>query len=591
MTELDPTTFTLLSHRLDGVARNMQHTLVRSSRSGVIANGHDCSCCVLTAEHELLSVAETIPIHVMSGADRMAASVAAFHPEQRRGDAYLHNSPYHGCTHAADLSVLVPVFDDDGVHRFTVLAKSHQADIGNSKPTTYMADAKDVYEEGALIFPAVQLQQDYQTIEDVVRLGRLRIRAPEQWYGDLLALIGAARTGERMLEAVARDFGWNALGEFAASWLDYAERRMIEAVRAMPDASYTGESVHDAFPGSPAEGIRVRACVTVDTSNAVIQVDLRDNIDCLPNGLNLSEATARSAALIGVFNCLPGAVPVNAGSSRRVEILLREGCVVGVPHSTASCSVATTNVADRVVNAVHQAMSGLGDPIGHAEAGAIEGPAGAVLSGVDPRFDNAPFINQLALAGTAGAGNSAGDGWLSLGNACSAGMWTLDSIEVDELTLPLRVLERRLLPDTEGAGEFRGAPACRVVYESTTPLTVHYAADGVGNPARGVNGGGTGAGVKQWLCRRDGQLQALPGLGELVLQPGEKIIADTSAGGGYGLAENRDPTLVARDVADAIVTVERAYEIYHVVLDERGQVDVEATSELRAQAGPGANQS
>jgi N-methylhydantoinase B len=172
---MDPVLLAVLSRRLDAVARKMQHALVRSSRSGVISSGHDCSCCLLTADAELLSAAQTIPIHVMSGADIMARSMADLHADLRAGDAFLHNSPYLGCTHAADLTVLVPVLDDAGRHQFTMLAKAHQADIGNARPTTYMAEAQDLYEEGAVIFPAVRIQRDYQTIDDIVRLGMARI--------------------------------------------------------------------------------------------------------------------------------------------------------------------------------------------------------------------------------------------------------------------------------------------------------------------------------------------------------------------------------------------------------------------------------
>ena len=127
-----------------------------------------------------------------------------FHPRSSAGDAFLHNSPYHGNSHAADHSILVPVIDDEGVHRFTVLAKAHQADCGNSQPTTYMAAARDVYEEGALIFPCVRVQEDYRDGEDMIRMCRMRIRVPEQWWGDYLALLGAARIGERRAARAGR---------------------------------------------------------------------------------------------------------------------------------------------------------------------------------------------------------------------------------------------------------------------------------------------------------------------------------------------------------------------------------------------------
>ena len=102
---------------------------------------------------------------------------------------FLHNSPYHGDSHPADHTLLMPVIDDKVEHHFTLLAKAHQADIGNSIPTTYHGTARDVYEEGALIFPAVQVVKNYETIDDIIRMCRMRIRVPDQWYVDFLAML------------------------------------------------------------------------------------------------------------------------------------------------------------------------------------------------------------------------------------------------------------------------------------------------------------------------------------------------------------------------------------------------------------------
>src|ERR1700759_2656176 len=157
----------VLTARFEGVTRKMANTLHRTGRSGILTIARDFSCVVLTARHELVTAADSLPIHVLRGPDIMSRTMAENRRVLRRGDAFLHNSPYHGCTHPADHSILVPVIDDDGVHRFTVLAKGHQADCGNALPTTYMGAAKDVYAEGALIFPAVQIQADYQHNMDI----------------------------------------------------------------------------------------------------------------------------------------------------------------------------------------------------------------------------------------------------------------------------------------------------------------------------------------------------------------------------------------------------------------------------------------
>ena len=200
---IDGVSLALFNNRLDGIVRKMANTLLRTGRSGVLNTARDFSCCIVTANDELL------PIHVLSGPDLMARAMRTFHPEFRRGDAFLHNSPYHGCSHPADHTLLVPLIDDIGQHRFTLQAKAHQADIGNSIPTTYHGRARDVYEEGALIFPAVQIQRDYNDIDDIVRMCRMRIRVPDQWWGDYLAMLGAVRIGERELLALGREVGWD----------------------------------------------------------------------------------------------------------------------------------------------------------------------------------------------------------------------------------------------------------------------------------------------------------------------------------------------------------------------------------------------
>lgn len=126
----------VISNRFESIVRRMTNTLFRTARSGVINSARDFSCCILTAEGDLLASAESLPIHILSGPDLIARTMAELHPELEAGDAFLHNSPYDGNSHAADHCVLVPVIDRDGVHRFTLLVKAHVADCGNSDPTS-----------------------------------------------------------------------------------------------------------------------------------------------------------------------------------------------------------------------------------------------------------------------------------------------------------------------------------------------------------------------------------------------------------------------------------------------------------------------
>lgn len=582
--KVDGVRLAILSNRWEGIARKMANTLLRTGRSGVLATARDFSCCIVTADCRLLATAESIPIHVLSGPDLMAKAMMEFHPDLKPGDAFLHNSPYHGCSHAADLSFLVPVFDEDGRHRYTAVVKAHQADIGNSLPTTYMGAAKDVYNEGALIFPAVKVQENYKDIDDIIRICRMRIRVPDQWWGDYLAMAGAARIAEREIHALARERGWAELEDYVEEWFDYSEELMADAISTLPAISVTKSSTHDPAPGTPDEGITINARVTVDPAARRIEIDLRDNMDALPCGLNVSEACTRTAAITGVFNSLPQDVPRNAGSFRRLDIHLREGGVVGIPKHPTSCSVATTNVADRITNPVQAALAEASDQAGQAEVGAILPGTMAVVSGVDPRRGT-PFVNQLFLVHTGGAGTPREDAWLTIAHAGNAGMLYQDSIEVAELQYPIRVHQKRLVPDSEGAGEFIGAPSCMAEFGPVgCEMEANFVSDGCLNPARGVRGGGSGGAARQSLRRPDGSEVALPGVATVMMKPGETLVAHACGGGGFGAPMKRDPARVAKNVREKWISAERAREIYGVAVTENGQVDEEATRRLRRAA-------
>ncbi len=173
--------YAVLANRFDVIVREMTNTLFRTGRSAVLNMARDFSCCLVTADNQLLTAAEGLQAHVL-GAGLQTSSMQRLHPDISPGDAFLHNDPLSGNTHPADHTLLVPVFIE-GRHVCTASAKAHQADCGNAEPTTYMSYARDVYQEGALIFPCARIQRDYADIQDVVRMCRARIRVPE-WCGD-----------------------------------------------------------------------------------------------------------------------------------------------------------------------------------------------------------------------------------------------------------------------------------------------------------------------------------------------------------------------------------------------------------------------
>jgi N-methylhydantoinase B len=579
----------IISNRMESIARKMQNTLFRTARSGVLNTAHDFSCVILTADCQLLASAESLPIHTLIGPDIMCQTVQRYHPELKAGDCFLHNSPYEGNSHPADHCLIVPVVDDTGVLRYMVLAKAHQADCGNSRPTTYMGHAADVYEEGALIFSAAKIQSGYSNNDDLIRMCRTRIRVPEQWWGDYLATLGAVRIGERELLAMGQELGWDTLDEYSEAWFDYSEGKMIEAIQRLPSGKVTVHSQHDPFPGVP-DGIPVKIDLEIDARAGRIVVDLRDNIDCQPCGLNLSEGCATTAAMVGVYNgIMDHGVPANSGSFRRVEVRLRDGCVVGIPTHPHSCSVATTNLADRVANPVQRAIAEIAQGFGMAETGPIQPPSMGVISGKDPRNGEA-FVNQIFLGITGGAGTPVTDGFMTIIHVGNAGLCRQDSIEVDELHHPIFVKSRYLMPDSEGSGEFRGAPAAYAEFGPIEDCTMEvlYTADGTINPALGARGGGPGACSNAFKREQDGSLTRLPNCFGVKLEPGEFVVSHSAGGGGYGSPLDRSVDRVLDDVREGYVGIERAREVYGVAIAgeaDQLSVDAEATATLRSAGG------
>ena len=586
---IDPFLMSVLASRFEAIIREMANTVVKASRSAAVTNGRDMSCGLLTYDHRLICVEEAMPVHVMA-LDLTTRPITEHFDDIKPGDAFFNNCSYTGGTHHGDMTLCMPVFCD-GEPLFWTLTRTHHADSGMPIATTMDPYAATIYQEG-MQFPCVRIIEDYKEKADLIRMCRLKIRVSHVWYGDFRAQVGGCITGERRLKELVERYGKDTIKAFIEEWMDYGRRRVISSIKQLSKGTWEHETRHDPIAGVADEGIPVKAKVSVDPDAGTITVDLRDNIDCVPGGMNLSEATATGACRIGVFYNLDSTIPHNEGSAAQIKVLLRDNCVVGRPRYPVGTSVATTNVNDRLINAVSGCFAKMGKPHGMAEGGTELCAGEAMVSGRDSRKGTEhEYVNLLCLAFAGGPGLHGHDGWLTWEAPNGGGVMAIDSIEIDESLYPILVEARHVARDTLGCGEWDGAPGIALVYRPLDdPVSLIFVSDGDYFPAKGLRGGRAAAPATTWKRHGNKEREKLPSSYDGVLNSGEAIELTTCGGGGYGDPSLRDPHRVASAVNRQWISKEKADEIYSVKLklSENGIdyfVDAQATEQLRSGGG------
>jgi N-methylhydantoinase B len=191
----------------------------------------------------------------------------------------------------------------------------------------------------------------------------------------------------------------------------------------------------------------------------------------------------------------------------------------------------------------------------------------------------------MFIGSAGGPGSPTADGWPTYLIPVCASLIYKDSIEVDEQRYPIHVEEQRLLPDTEGAGRFRGGLGCISVYGPTDrPMSVAYSLEARNNPPRGVRGGLSPSRTEVWKINAAGEREEVPPVAALELQPGERIVSVSAGGGGYGNPRDRDPEAVLHDVREGWIGRERALAVYGVALTDSGEAADLPAMETRRRA-------
>ena len=544
---VDPITVSVIQHRLRAIVEEMGEAMLRTSYSQILNSSRDFSTALCDPEGRLVAQAEHVPIHV--GALPFAAKSVYdfFKGTIRPGDVYLLNDPYRGGNHLPDLTAFVPVFDGDKLV-YWAINRSHQSDIGGATHGAYNASAKEIFQEGLRV-PPLKLYDQGVRREDVYEMIVLNVRHPRDFRGDLAAMIGSARLGERRMSERICEFGSEQSRAAVEAVLDGAERQVRAIISEWKDGVYEGEAFLDD-DGHGFKDVYIRAKVTKRGSD--LDVDLTESHPQVTGFINSSYANTQSAVVVALAYLIDPDTPKNDGAFRPLNVKLKEGTVVW-PRPGAPVTLCTNHCGQEIMEAIIRALA----PACPERAMAGWGRRFRVaIQGVDPRTSK-PFIWHLFQARPGGGASSAGDGWAAAGEWQAAGGIKFGSIEVHEVRFPFFFRRHEFRPDSGGDGRYRGGPGAELemVIETAEPAVGNTAGDGVKYGACGMVGGEDGAPHNYWLESKglpDRPLKTKETC--VVLKPGDVLQVRSGGGGGWGAPSERTDEARARDVTLGFVS-------------------------------------
>jgi N-methylhydantoinase B len=543
---VDPITVSVLTHRFMAIVEEMGESMLRTAYSQILNSSRDFSTAIADRQSRLVAQAEHVPIHVGSMPWAVRAISDAFAGRVRPGDVYLLNDPYHGGNHLPDLTAFVPIFADDEL-LFWSINRSHQSDIGGSTHGGYNPRATEIWQEGIRI-PPLKLFDAGEVRDDVLKMIAINVRHEHDFLGDVRAMIGSARIGERRVLRLLDEYGAETVKAAVEEILDSAERETRACIGTWQEGVFVGESVLDD-DGHGAIDVHIRASVTVDSDS--VTIDFSDSHDQVRGFINSSLPNTMSAAFMAISFLIEPRIAKNSGTFRAVDVITRKGTIVD-PLPPAPVTLGTNHCAQEIAESIIKAL---------AQSCPERAIAGwgrrfrIAIKGVSPRTGR-EFIWHMFHARPGGGASPAGDGWESAGEGQAVGGSKFGSIEVAETRFPLFFEHHEFRSDSFGDGQFRGGAGSvlRLRVDTARPGVANTAGDGTRHGSFGILGGLDGEPHRYRLLSGGTERELLTKEVDIPVLPGDVFLVEASGGGGYGPPERRTAEARASDLANGFVT-------------------------------------
>ncbi len=536
----DPIAMEVFSNRLLTITEEMGSTLVRASFSPNIKERKDCSVALFDAGGRLVAQAAHIPMHLGSLAGGVEATLREIGVDAiADGDAFMCNDPYlAGGTHAPDITVVTPIFCE-GTLRFFAANIGHHSDVGGMVPGSVSPNARTVFEEGLRI-PLVPIVRRGELERGMLAMVASNSREPEDRIVDLKVQIAVNERGKRLVLELVRQMGLDAVERSVADVLAYTDRRLRRRIAAIGGGrgTFTTWMDDDGLGGEP-----VPITATVIAGADRLTIDFEGSGPQSRGGYNMPESAMRACVYYCVKTMLDPEIIANEGLFGAIELKAPAGTITNPRFPAAVGMRASTS--QRVSGAVIGAFAGL-LASERSMASSNDAMPAIVMSGKSRRRAGTyVYIETIGGGVGARATMDGADGThVHITNSSNL------PAEALENEYPLLVEEYALVPDSGGAGQFRGGLGIARQIRALDDDTFCYAStEGTRIAAAGMKGAGPG-GLGRIVADFGSPDEAPvpPNRPGAPLAAGRSMRVETPGGGGYGPPAARSTEAIARDL-------------------------------------------
>ena len=506
----DPVLLELFNNLFMNVAEQTGAVLQNTSMSVNIKERLDFSCAIFDAEGGLVANAPHVPVHLGAMGESVRTVLNHRRATLKPGDVVALNNPFNGGTHLPDVTVITPVFDDDGTSiRFFLGSRGHHADIGGITPGSTPPLSRTLEEEGVVIDDFLLVDGGHfrePEFRAVLAGARYPARSPDVNVADIKAQVAANEKGVQELKRVIAQFGWDTVSAYMRHVMDNAE----ESVRRVIDRLGSGTFEYRMDNGRP-----LKVHITIDRAGRSATIDFTGTGEQDSGNFNSPPAVTRAAVLY-VFRCLVGDdIPLNDGCLKPLRLVVPPGSFLA-PHPGAAVVAGNTEVSQATCNALFGAL------------GAIACSQATMNNFL---FGDATRQYYETICGGTGAGPGF-DGTAAIQTHMTNTRMT--DPEVFELRYPVRLEKFGIRRGSGGAGQWRGGDGSERRVRFLEPMTAIIVSSRRNVAPFGLAGGAEGLAGRQWVERADGTTEVLTGTDKAEMRPGDVFVIETPGGGGYG---------------------------------------------------------